>query len=142
MTGTGENSRVIKQGEKRSISSMLYTQKCARPGKQTAKTATTHMFTHLQHHSNYSAVVGQLIQIGYCNGRLSQNCVYPHVLQGRRIKKRTKGVREKIRSSSEVCKPFHETDNNLSESSQLRINGEASKGDPVVGVCCSSPDQG
>ena len=30
----------------------------------------------------------------------------------------------------------------MAESSQLRIKGEASKGDTVVGVCYSSPDQG
>lgn len=41
-----------------------------------------------------------------------------------------------------MFKPFCETGNNLSESSQLRIKAEASKGDPVVGVCYTSPDQG
>lgn len=64
--------------------------------------------------------------------------VWIHIFQGRYIKK-TVWVRESWRSSSEVCKPFCETDNNLSESSQLRIKGEA---DAMVGVCSSSPDQG
>lgn len=91
MAGTGENSRVIREGERKSISSMSYEQKCTQPGKQRAKTATVLMFTYLHtlHHFDYSAVVGQLIQIIYCKN------IWINILQGTHIKKTTKGVRER-----------------------------------------------
>lgn len=59
---------------------MLYEQKCTQPGKQTAKTAIVHVFAylHILNHFDYSAVVGQFIQIGYCNGWLLQERMDVH----------------------------------------------------------------
>lgn len=70
---------------------MLYEQKRTHPEKQRVKTATVQMSTylHILHHFDYSAVVGQVIQIGYCKN------VWMHILQGRHIKKTTKGVKER-----------------------------------------------
>lgn len=86
MTSARQTSKIIKQCGRRTTSSISYRQKCTQPGKQAAETVALHLVTEeLQHHFYYEAVVGQLAQVGYCNG-----CVQG--IQRKQIKKR---MREK-----------------------------------------------